>query len=126
MLMVSVAFLMFAMFVKMSVKLTKLSLMSLDLGDNASVGGNNNNNVIYNKELISMAIEIAMYVLGAGAAATASSLWSSDINVNVRPVVAFLIEDLIHPISGFVICPIIAFSSNPDLRKYALSFYRLN
>ena len=122
MLMVSVAFLMFALVVKMTVKLSSMS----SLGDNAYVGENNNNNVMYNKELISMAIEIAMYALGAGAAATASSLWSSDINVNVRPVVAFLIEDLIHPISGFVICPIIAFSSNPDLRKYALSFYRFN
>ncbi len=87
-------------------------------------GGNNVNNNSHNKELESLAVKgLVTCLIFSFAILSVTQMNGGSKQVKANQIVNFILEDLIHPIIGMVIGPVIVIAGNPDIRQHAMEFY---
>ena len=101
-----------------------VKVVTIRLANNAvKVGGGNNVNS-HNKELESLAVKgLVTCLIFSFAILSVTQMNGGSKQVKANQIVNFILEDLIHPIIGMVIGPVIVIAGNPDIRQHAMEFY---
>ncbi len=93
----------------------------------ASVNGANSHNSMnissYNKDLESLAVKVLVTAIIMVFAIVAVVHMKTNTCHDDNPVISFILEDLVNPIIGMVVAPIIVIASNREIYEHTLEFY---